>query len=71
MAELRFKQITFRNGNPYEGGPCVLDDGTVVFARLDGVGPPYRFQIHAMELVDNRPKQPDMADALAAVTSGK
>ena len=31
---IKFRQLNFRDGNPYAGGPCILADGSVAWAAM-------------------------------------
>jgi hypothetical protein len=31
---IKFREFNFREGNPYKGGICVLEDGSIAWAAL-------------------------------------
>jgi hypothetical protein len=39
---IKFRELNFKDGNPYAGGPCILEDGSVAWAAVsdedDGKG---------------------------------
>jgi hypothetical protein len=57
---IKFRQFNFKDGNPYAGGPCVLDDGSVVWAAVsdedDGKGGKIaKLILLPLEVDDRRP----------------
>lgn len=61
---IKFRQFDFKSGDPYAGGPCILEDGSAVWASMsdedDGKGGKVAKLIVApLEVVDRRqPPEP-------------
>ena len=51
---IKFRQVNFKDGNPYSGGPCILEDRSVAWAAMS-VGDDGRGGKVARLIEDRRP----------------
>ena len=59
--KIKFREFNFKDGNPYTGGPCILEDRSIVWAAMsdddDGKGGKIaKLLLFPIEVEDRRPK---------------
>jgi hypothetical protein len=64
---IKFRQFNFKDGNPYSGGVCILEDRSVVWAAMsdepDGKGGQVaKLLLFPLEVEDRRPAEPTIAE---------
>jgi hypothetical protein len=59
---IKFRELNFKDGDPYAGGPCILEDRSVAWAAMsdedDGKGGKIaKLILFPIEVEDRRPKR--------------